>query len=49
MRIHKTVSFFLLELERESEGTPDPVEVAEARFFPIAEALEKIAFASSAR
>jgi 8-oxo-dGTP pyrophosphatase MutT (NUDIX family) len=46
VRVHKKVSFFVLELERENERTPDPVEVAEARFFPIAEALEKIAFAS---
>ena len=46
VRIHKKVSFFLLDLVKESERAPDPVEVAEARFFPFEEALAKIAFAS---
>src|SRR5579871_1639496 len=45
-RVHKKVTFFLLELEREDEGKPDPVEVAEARFFSIDDATKKIEFAS---
>jgi 8-oxo-dGTP pyrophosphatase MutT (NUDIX family) len=45
-RVHKKVSFFLLELVKEDERAPDPVEVAEARFFPLDEAIAKIAFAS---
>jgi 8-oxo-dGTP pyrophosphatase MutT (NUDIX family) len=45
-RVHKKVTFFLLELERESERAPDPVEVAEVRFFPLAEARSRIAFDS---
>jgi len=46
VRIHKKVSFFLLHLVQMNERSPDPVEVAEARFFPWDEAIEKIAFAS---
>jgi 8-oxo-dGTP pyrophosphatase MutT (NUDIX family) len=46
VRIHKKVTFFLLDLVREDERAPDPVEVAEARFFPLAEAIAKIAFDS---
>jgi 8-oxo-dGTP pyrophosphatase MutT (NUDIX family) len=45
-RVHKKVTFFLLELERADEGKPDPVEVSEARFFAIDEASRKIEFAS---
>ncbi len=46
VRIHKKVSFFLLELVKESERAPDPVEVAEARFFPFEQAVATIAFES---
>jgi 8-oxo-dGTP pyrophosphatase MutT (NUDIX family) len=46
VRVHKKVTFFLLELEKESEREPDPVEVKEARFFPLEEAIATIAFAS---
>jgi 8-oxo-dGTP pyrophosphatase MutT (NUDIX family) len=45
-RVHKKVTFFLLELERESERAPDPVEVAEVRFFALPDALDAIAFDS---
>ena len=31
---------------KEDERVPDPVEVAEARFFPLDEAIAKIAFDS---
>lgn len=46
VRIHKKVTFFRLDLVREGEREPDPVEVTEARFFPLEEAIAKIAFAS---
>jgi 8-oxo-dGTP pyrophosphatase MutT (NUDIX family) len=45
-RVHKKVTFFLLELERESERAPDPVEVTDVRFFALEEALARIAFDS---
>src|SRR5947209_5228471 len=35
VRIHKKVTFFLLDLVAADERAPDPVEVAEARFFPM--------------
>ncbi len=46
VRVHKKVVFFLLDLVAADERAPDPVEVAEARFFPLADAIEKIAFPS---
>jgi len=46
VRIHKKVSFFFLDLVNENERAPDPVEVAEARFFPFDQAVASIAFES---
>ena len=48
-RVHKKVTFFLLELERESERAADPVEVAEVRFFSFDDARAAIAFDSEKR
>ena len=44
VRVHKKVTWFLMDLERESERAPDPVETAEVRWFPLDEAIAAIEF-----
>jgi 8-oxo-dGTP diphosphatase len=45
-RVHKKVTFFVLELEKEGERAPDEKEVAEVRFLSCPDAIAAIEFAS---
>ena len=43
-QIHKTVDFFLLSYRSGSTADYDPREVSDARWFPVAEALDRLTF-----